>query len=191
MSAKTLRLSGHRFAGPAAGGLELADGPAFADDPRRGCNPGNARLFISEDRSEQNRAKDICSDCPVRKACGTWAVAHEAAGVWGGYLISGTEDFQAAVAEFGLPATKKAKPVKSAAQRRAEERAARDAAVAAEKARVESEVRELWNQQLPDGVIALRVGLHPGAVVRIRQRLGLATLYGPGGRRIDHELVAG
>jgi hypothetical protein len=189
MSTRPLRLSGHRLAGPTGGGLELADAPAFADDPRRACNPGNSWLFVSENRGEQNRAKQICGFCPVRRACGTWAVAHESGGVWAGYVIGGAEDYERAVAEYGRPAARTTERVRPAAERKAEQRSARDAAAAAEKVRIDTEIRELWARELPDAVIALRVGLHPGAIVRIRKRLGLPTLYGPGGRRVDHELV--
>lgn len=44
-------------------------------------------------------------------------------------------------------------------------------------------VRALWNEGLSDGVIGMRVGMHPGSVAKVRHRLGLDALFGAGGRR--------
>ena len=43
-------------------------------------------------------------------------------------------------------------------------------------------MRELAAQGLSDSAIALRLDKWPGAISRIRQRLGIAAQYGPGGR---------
>jgi len=44
-----------------------------------------------------------------------------------------------------------------------------------------------WQQGLSDGDIALRTGLHPGSVQKIRVELGLAAHFGPGGRPAKRE----
>lgn len=44
-----------------------------------------------------------------------------------------------------------------------------------------------WQQGLADGDIALRTGLHPGNVQKIRVELGLAAHFGPGGRPAKRE----
>jgi WhiB family redox-sensing transcriptional regulator len=169
----------------------------FRTEPARNCaNPAvDAEMFFSASDRQQNLARRICGSCPVQTACLTWALNHgEPEGVWGGVLMSSPREVREArertFAEFGQPATKDAEQVKSAAQRKAEARAVRDAAVAAEKDRINAEIRKLWGRGLTDAVIALHVGLHPGAINRIRKRLGLATLYGPKGRRLDREQVS-
>jgi hypothetical protein len=48
---------------------------------------------------------------------------------------------------------------------------------------VDDQVRVLWESEFNDSVIGMRLGIHPGTVNKIRTRLGLASLYGPGGRR--------
>jgi hypothetical protein len=44
-------------------------------------------------------------------------------------------------------------------------------------------VADLWKQELSDGDIALRTGRHTGSITKVRRRLQLPALYGPGGRR--------
>lgn len=46
----------------------------------------------------------------------------------------------------------------------------------------EQQVRDLWTQRCSDSAIAMRLGLSTGGVSKIRARLGLPGLYGPGGR---------
>lgn len=48
---------------------------------------------------------------------------------------------------------------------------------------VEKQVRRLWEQDLNDGQIGLRLGKHPSSIGKIRQRIGLPTRYIPGGRK--------
>jgi hypothetical protein len=56
--------------------------------------------------------------------------------------------------------------------------------------RHDRQVTDLWRQGLADGVIALRLGVHPGAVSKIRARLDLPAHFGPGGRPAKREQVA-
>lgn len=178
---------------PASGRLLLDPGPSFMTDPGRGCNAGNAHLFFSDDivsheqrvveRAKQELAKKICRPCPVRLACARWALEHgERDGVWGGYVMSCDEDRRKAIAETGWKPAPKPPTVEELRTQREAERLARAALV-------EDTIREMWEQGQPDGAIALRTGSHPGAIARIRKRLGLPALFGPGGKRLERELV--
>jgi WhiB family redox-sensing transcriptional regulator len=68
----------------------LADPPSWAS--RSACEPVTARLFHSADNergthkaTREHLAKGICSRCPVRAECLTYAVdTREHDGVWGG-----------------------------------------------------------------------------------------------------------
>lgn len=60
----------------------------------------------------------------------------------------------------------------------------------ADRLQLEERIRELHARGLSDSDIALRLGKTAGGINHVRRRLGLPTLYGPGGRRIDHELVS-
>lgn len=53
-----------------------------------------------------------------------------------------------------------------------------------------NQVALLWEQGLSDTVIALRIGRSPGDVNKIRNRLELPALYGPGGRRTRAAVAA-
>lgn len=55
---------------------------------------------------------------------------------------------------------------------------------AAERARNEQAVRDLWAQNLPDVTIAARTGLNPSVVGRTRKRLGLPSVAGRGFRKV-------
>lgn len=47
-------------------------------------------LFFAESPALLGRAKDLCSDCPIRQACLTGALERaEPYGVWGGEILSG------------------------------------------------------------------------------------------------------
>jgi hypothetical protein len=63
----------------------------------------------------------------------------------------------------------------------------RDKAIAL---RNEFRVIKGWQRGLSDGDIALRTGLHPSSVQKIRSELGLAAHFGPGGRRAKREQAA-
>lgn len=47
---------------------------------------------------------------------------------------------------------------------------------------VNQKVAEMWARGLGDYAISVNLGYHRSAVAKIRERLGLASLYGPGGR---------
>jgi len=52
------------------------------------CRAGDADLWFAESPAELERAKNLCSDCPVRAACLTGALARrEPWGVWGGEIF--------------------------------------------------------------------------------------------------------
>lgn len=57
-------------------------------------------------------------------------------------------------------------------------------------AELNQSVAELHAKGLNDLAISLHVGCHRGVVAKVRQRLGLETLYGPGGRRKKAEAGA-
>jgi hypothetical protein len=63
----------------------------------------------------------------------------------------------------------------------------RDRAVAARRDR---QITDLWRQGIADGAIALHLGVHPGAISKIRGRLGLPAHYGPGGRPVQRQEAA-
>lgn len=168
--------------------------PAVLTDRRRRCGPDTAHLFFSDDslargqhqaRIDQEEAKRICRDCPVRMACAVWALDNgERSGIWAGYDMSSAKERSKAVAATGWkPGRQELTPQELRARREAERVAAAE--------RLEATIREMWERGLPDLAIGLSAGIHPGAVGRIRQRLGLPTLFGPGGKRLDRqELVA-
>ena len=165
--------------------LQVDTGPAFMTDPARGCAPGkaNAEDFHSTLPGALIRAKQACARCPFTVACLTYALDHgETHGVWAGVSMSATVSRQAAADKLGW--TPPAKPPTED-----QLRAARVTAAAAEKARVEGVVRAMHADGKSDGDIALHLGIAPGTVNNVRTRLRLPTLYGPGGRRLDHELV--
>lgn len=56
-------------------------------------------------------------------------------------------------------------------------------------ARRDRQVTELWRERLADGVIALRIGVHPSVISTVRGRLKLPAHYGPGGRPVKREQV--
>ena len=60
--------------------------------PRAGldlpCRSGDADLWFAESPAELERAKALCSGCPVRAACLAGALEREEPwGVWGGELV--------------------------------------------------------------------------------------------------------
>jgi WhiB family transcriptional regulator, redox-sensing transcriptional regulator len=69
--------------------LTLLDEPGH---PRAGlelpCRSGDADLWFAESPAELERAKALCSGCPVRVACLTGALEREEPwGVWGGEIF--------------------------------------------------------------------------------------------------------
>lgn len=176
-------------------GPGLSAGPAWMRDPGFPCSGDNAYLFFPHDgtteeiravnRINQSVAKAICEGCPFRIKCATQALDEdERHGVWGGHSMSSAEDRRRAIAETGW--TPKTKP-KAPTQR--ELIADRVAAAEAERERVENVVRSMWEDGKSDGAIAAHLGKAPGTINKIRKNLGLATLHGPRGRRLDLELA--
>jgi hypothetical protein len=51
-------------------------------------------------------------------------------------------------------------------------------------------VAEYWAQGLSDQAISMQVGCHLSQVARVRRRLGLAALFGPGGRPANPGVAA-
>jgi hypothetical protein len=49
---------------------------------------------------------------------------------------------------------------------------------------LEKRVAELWSQGQSDSTIALRTGKNAAVIGRVRKDLGLASLFGPGGRHL-------
>lgn len=151
----------------------------FRGDPSRNCATADPELFFSTDELVQAAAKLQCRGCPVKAACLTYALDNdERHGVWAGYLMSSLVERKAAMAGR-RPAPRRTKT----------SIAARRASRAEKQAALEQQVRELWERGLSDSVIALNANTHVGAVCKIRKRLGLATLYGARGRRLDREQV--
>lgn len=189
------RLHGTRV-GAAPTRIDVDPGPDFINDPARGCHPGNAHLFFSDDRPddtpdqrgasrrEQNQARAICRDaCPFTTECARYALDRGTRdGVWGGYVMSSVDERRRAARDLDWqPAPKPPTRDELAAQRGAANRATRQ--------RTEQAVRAGREAGKSDGEIALQLGATPGHINNVRRQLGLPTVYGPGGRRIDHELA--
>lgn len=145
--------------------ITLPARPAWMFHPDRPCkdNP----LWTSNDKHELNEAAKLCRKlaCPVLQQCGRWAVDNgEKDLVWGGLNFS-TAEMRAVV----------------------EEAAGRVPGVRGRKSSLtlEQQVRELWADKLSDSTIALRVGKTPTDISKLRKKLGLAALYGPGGRPLE------
>ena len=68
---------------------------ALLDEPRAPrveatlpCRSGDADLWFAESPAELERAKELCSSCPVRAACLAGALEREEPwGVWGGEIF--------------------------------------------------------------------------------------------------------
>ncbi|OZM69933.1 WhiB family transcriptional regulator [Amycolatopsis antarctica] len=66
---------------------ELLDAATSSTDEMP-CRAGDADLWFAETPAELERAKALCSDCPVRAACLSGALARrEPWGVWGGEIF--------------------------------------------------------------------------------------------------------
>ncbi|GAB3474474.1 WhiB family transcriptional regulator [Amycolatopsis cihanbeyliensis] len=66
---------------------ELLDAVA-APDRELPCRAGDADLWFAEAPADLERAKQLCTDCPVRAACLAGALARrEPWGVWGGEIF--------------------------------------------------------------------------------------------------------
>jgi hypothetical protein len=139
--------------------------PAFMFHPDRPCKDGTK--WTSDDKKELGEAARLCRKlaCPVLQECGQWAVENgEKHHVWGG-LNFGTAEMHAVV----------------------EQAAGRKPGTAGRKPNlpIDQQVRELWAEGLNDSTIALRLDKTPTDISKLRKRLGLAALYGPGGRRLE------
>ncbi|MFF0146005.1 WhiB family transcriptional regulator [Amycolatopsis sulphurea] len=56
-------------------------------DATPACHNADPELFwpiSTHDHDTIHTAKQICSTCPVRTACGEWATRNENDGIWGG-----------------------------------------------------------------------------------------------------------
>lgn len=52
------------------------------------CQCGDADLWFADNPVDVERAKTLCTDCPIRRECLAAALArHEPCGVWGGEII--------------------------------------------------------------------------------------------------------
>ncbi|MEU0157955.1 WhiB family transcriptional regulator [Streptomyces sp. NPDC006261] len=59
--------------------------PEFLDGTTPHCTPNTAHLFDSTDPKDEEQARAICADCPLRPACATHALTTpEDHGTWGG-----------------------------------------------------------------------------------------------------------
>ena len=72
----------------------LLDGPELATpldarpDVELPCRSAQEDLWFSERPADLERAKALCTDCPVRRACLAGALARrEFCGVWGGEIL--------------------------------------------------------------------------------------------------------
>lgn len=148
----------------------------FLTNPDRGCAPKNGVYnlkFTSDHLSDQIAARAKCNACPVRRECLRYAVDNdERWGIWGGVLF-------ASVAERRLAGGRADEP------RREPVPAPRRPTAAEKREALETAIRKRWEAGMSDGAIGIVVGLHPGAVSRIRKRLGLAARYGPHGKKLE------
>jgi WhiB family transcriptional regulator, redox-sensing transcriptional regulator len=65
--------------------LDLFDALTFVDLPRRRADED---LWFSDAPADLERAKALCADCPVRRACLAGALERrEYCGVWGGEIF--------------------------------------------------------------------------------------------------------
>jgi WhiB family transcriptional regulator, redox-sensing transcriptional regulator len=69
--------------------LALVDEPGSARaEATLPCRSGDADLWFAESPAELERAKELCSSCPVRAACLAGALEREEPwGVWGGEIF--------------------------------------------------------------------------------------------------------
>lgn len=151
--------------------------PDFLTDPARACRGVDPELFFAAYEGNLERAKEICSACPFQTPCLRYAVDNEERyGVFGGALFS--RETERARAERIVNENKPARmdvPTVAPPNRRIGP-SPRDQLYAA--------IHDLWERGLSDGAIALRLDIHPGAVQKIRTKLGLAPRFGPRGKRL-------
>lgn len=161
--------------------IGLARPPQWVTDPRRRCSPQHpdAHQWTSDEKSDLTLAARKCQEhCPFLAECLARAVGRgEQHFVWGGVIFSKAKHRAAAAAEVG-PATTIAGPAPAKSTR------------AQAKARLDAGVREHWDAEQPDSVIALKLGVALGTVVNVRKRLRLPALYGPNGRRVRQAVSA-
>ena len=78
---------------------------------RAACRGMDASMFFhpenergSSRRRREDKAKRVCSDCPVRRECLGWALSvHEPYGIWGGLSPTERDELFAAVGGNGVP----------------------------------------------------------------------------------------
>lgn len=157
-------------------------------DPRRGCAPGkvNPDIFFgvttggdAEDapHASFHAALRICNrTCPddIRDACDRYATdTRQKFGVWGGKVRSAKRnkaDRQDTEPE-PAPEPEPQPPADPARQRRD---------------RLDAYVKQMHARGVDDQIIAFAMGVAPKTVAASRRRQKLPTLYGPGGRRLQH-----
>lgn len=76
------------FIGPATPGSGDVLDVAVVPDLELPCRTGDADLWFAEAPADLDRAKRLCTDCPIRESCLAGAVERrEPWGVWGGEIF--------------------------------------------------------------------------------------------------------
>lgn len=151
--------------------ITLPARPAWMHHPRRPCRDEPA-LWTSDVADVRKEAAKLCRelDCPVLQECGRWAIeTGERHYVWGGLDFSAGGEPEEVDNDIAGPQPEGAGAERAGAGRKPD-------------TAIEAQVRELVGQGLSDTAIALRLDKWPGAIGRVRQRLGIQAQYGPGGR---------
>ncbi|WP_235737702.1 WhiB family transcriptional regulator [Nocardioides alcanivorans] len=78
----------HVFLEPAATLGKLHEAADRVDEDRLPCRTNDAELFFAESPTDVERAKALCTHCPVQALCLAGALERrEPWGVWGGELL--------------------------------------------------------------------------------------------------------
>lgn len=173
------RLRATRIA-PAHEPVALPALPAWMGDERRACNPayGKDHLFVSDSKKDRGQAVKLCRErCPLLVECQARAVQRaEEHYVWGG------KDFSK-------------KSVQAEAQRQRDNIPAPEPVAAPvrnrkDRAGLDAQVRELYALDLPDQLIAIRLGRSTSTISYARRRQNLPSKFGPGGVRVKAPVSA-
>lgn len=143
---------------------------SFITSPDRACARSHPDLFF--EGVFQEKAMAICEVCPFQTECRDYALDTDVQhGIWAGIDFSSRKARDRARKARGVVLPKAVRP--------------RPVPVRISREQTDSAVRTRWERGLSDGQIALQLDLHPGAVQRIRSRLGLQPLFGPRGKRVS------